>query len=466
MRYLGRSAAVPLGFALLAAAALMAAVLVTGSQSQPALALTTTPTFTPIAPPTSTPTPTATFPAPTPTPANTTLTAPANPGDTTIQVVSSQGFHIGNLVTINPNAANEESAIVTGVGSLTLDRPLACAHAVGEFVEVVAPFGTGTCSPTPTPTPDCSQQFSPPAACATPTPTPNFATYTPTPVGTHALGGAVCRGPYDPNFCEYLYAFPNVVLQPLDWSIATGYHGNFQFDGVPNGQYTLSLSPSCVANAIGGESCYAPQVVNISGSDAFVTWKPFAEATPTPTNTPCTGACPTPDCTTQTSPPVAGCPTFTPTATPTPPCNTSPPDAGCVDSDGDFWPDNGDNCPGIANNDQNNTDAANTNANRPGADGFGDPCDGDIDGDGYTNTQETSLITGPEDPNLYCTIMRADLDGDRAVSILDLTLAANKFTQTIPPAPDRYRQDADFTISILDLTRMANVFTQNVSACP
>jgi hypothetical protein len=67
---------------------------------------------------------------------------------------------------------------------------------------------------------------------------------------------------------------------------------------------------------------------------------------------------------------------------------------------------------------------------------------------------------------VYCGIMRADVDGDGAVSVLDLTVVANKFTQTIPPAPDRYRQDADFTISILDLTRMANVFTQNVSACP
>ena len=127
-------------------------------------------------------------------------------------------------------------------------------------------------------------------------------------------------------------------------------------------------------------------------------------STPTPPNPPRACLPDPPTChaltvTTQTSPPVAGCPTFTPTATPTPPCNTSPPDAGCIDSDGDFWPDNGDNCPGIANNDQNNTDAANTNANRPGADALGDACDDDIDGDGYTNTQETALITGPEDPD-------------------------------------------------------------------
>jgi hypothetical protein len=294
-----------------------------------------------------------------------------------------------------------------------------------------------------------------PTATSTP---PLTATPTPTPAGTHAVGGAVCRGPYGPNFCEYLYAFPTVTLQPGGRQITTGYHGNFQFDGVPNGQYTLTLSPSCVANAVGGDSCYAPLGMNVAGADVFMTWKALADATPTIT--------PTPDCTTQTSPPVAGCPTLTPTATFPPACNSSPPAPGCVDSDGDFWPDNGDNCPGVANNSQANTDAANTSANRPGADAFGDACDDDIDGDGYTNAQETSLVSGPENPAVYCPIIRADVDGDRVVSILDLTKVGLKFAQSVPPAPDRYRQDADAQISILDLTRMAQYFTQNVSACP
>jgi Thrombospondin type 3 repeat len=98
-------------------------------------------------------------------------------------------------------------------------------------------------------------------------------------------------------------------------------------------------------------------------------------------------------------------------------------------------------CPGIANADQLNTDAANTALNRPGADPFGDVCDGDIDGDGYTNAQEIAL---GKDPALYCPIMRADVDGDGAVSILDLTKAAQYFAQSVPPAPERYKQDADF----------------------
>ena len=129
-------------------------------------------------------------------------------------------------------------------------------------------------------------------------------------------------------------------------------------------------------------------------------------------------------------------------------------------------PDSGDNCPGIANPGQQNTDAANTNANRPGADAFGDACDDDIDGDGYTNAQEAAVIGGPENPAAYCQIMRADVDVDGAVSVLDLTKVAQWFTKSIPPAPDRYRQDADNLISILDLTKMAQVFIQNVSACP
>ncbi len=432
MRHLARSKAIPLGFALLAAAALMAAALVTGSQSPPAFALTTTPTFTSTPLPTNTPTvtptpcpgpcPTATptvTPTPTPIAASTvfpmpviccgianTLTSPALQFTVSITTTAPLSYKYDVPASacgpLRVRVYVEDTEVdLTGYLGYQGDpqgRPLTTGIrnigpvATGQHYVTLVPEGlaggcitttltqwsgtltvyTGVAAPTPTPTPDCSQQFSPPVAnCPTwtPTPTPDFSTYT-----------------------------------------------------------------------------------------------------PTPTNTPCAGACPptaTPDCNgPPVSPPVAGCPTFTPTATFPPACNTSPPQAGCADTDGDFWADNGDNCPTVANNDQNNTDAANTNANRPGADTFGDPCDGDIDGDGYTNTQETSLITGPENPTLYCNIMRADLDGDRAVSILDLTLAANKFTQTIPPAPDRYRQDADFSISILDLTRMANVFTQNVSACP
>ena len=143
---------------------------------------------------------------------------------------------------------------------------------------------------------------------------------------------------------------------------------------------------------------------------------------------------------------------------------TPPAPAGCTtDDDCDGVVNAGDNCPANANAGQTNTDAANTAANRPGADTVGDACDDDSDGDGYLNTQEIALGNNPAS---YCSIMRADVDGDGQVSILDLAKVAVYFTQAAPPAPERYKQDADSKISILDLTRMAQVFTQPVSACP
>jgi len=122
-----------------------------------------------------------------------------------------------------------------------------------------------------------------------------------------------------------------------------------------------------------------------------------------------------------------------------------------------------DNCPFTPNTAQTNTDAANTALNRPGADALGDACDDNISGDGYTNAQHVALA---KDPTKYCNIMRADVDGDGAVSILDLTRVAQSFIQSIPPAPERYNQDGDNKISILDLTRMAQVFIKPVTACP
>jgi hypothetical protein len=91
------------------------------------------------------------------------------------------------------------------------------------------------------------------------------------------------------------------------------------------------------------------------------------------------------------------------------------------------------------------------------------PANADTDGDGYTDKQEIDM---GKDANTYCQTMRADVDGDGAVSILDLTRVAKYFAQTVPPAPARYDEDGDNKISILDLTKMAQVFTQHVSACP
>ncbi len=161
-------------------------------------------------------------------------------------------------------------------------------------------------------------------------------------------------------------------------------------------------------------------------------------------------------------PPGIATPTSTPTVTVTNTATATATNTPVLDSDADGVPDSADNCPAVANSNQLNTDAGNTSGNLPGTDLFGDACDDDSDGDGYTNVQEGAIS---EDPSSYCGTMRADVDGDGSVSILDLTKVAQKFAQAIPPAPERYGQDADFQISILDLTRMATVFTQSVTDC-
>jgi hypothetical protein len=140
-----------------------------------------------------------------------------------------------------------------------------------------------------------------------------------------------------------------------------------------------------------------------------------------------------------------------------------------TDGDGDNVGDSLDNCPSNWNPDQLNTDAANTGDNRPGTDALGDACDDDIDGDGYTNAQEIAL---GKDPASYCRIMRGDVvgyddpAGDGVVSVLDLGVVATRYTQHIPPAPERYNQDADNQISILDLGWIGADYIKRVSACP
>ena len=66
---------------------------------------------------------------------------------------------------------------------------------------------------------------------------------------------------------------------------------------------------------------------------------------------------------------------------------------------------------------------------------------------------------------MYCLIMRADVDSDEVVSILDLTDLAQYFAKPVPTAPQRYDQDFDNVISILDLTDVASSFTKHVQDC-
>ena len=92
-----------------------------------------------------------------------------------------------------------------------------------------------------------------------------------------------------------------------------------------------------------------------------------------------------------------------------------------------------------------------------------DPLNPDTDADGYTDAQE---VAAGKDPLTYCAIMRADVNGDATVNILDLIQVAGSFLETVPPAPARLDQNGDGKINLLDLIPVANAFLENVSACP
>jgi LPXTG-motif cell wall-anchored protein len=71
----------------------------------------------------------------------------ALPGDQT------QWFRVGDTVTINPGAADQEQAVVTGAGArMTFAAPLTKAHAPGELValsKAASPAGGPTTTSVP-----------------------------------------------------------------------------------------------------------------------------------------------------------------------------------------------------------------------------------------------------------------------------------------------------------------------------
>mgnify|MGYP001585558953 CR=1 FL=1 len=85
----------------------------------------------------------------------------------------------------------------------------------------------------------------------------------------------------------------------------------------------------------------------------------------------------------------------------------------------------------------------------------------DNDHDGFANLVERYMGTNP---NVACGVNAwpPDVDGDGAVTILDLTNVANAFLTRVgdPQYKNRYDMDADGAITILDLTVIANYFLQ------
>jgi hypothetical protein len=87
----------------------------------------------------------------------------------------------------------------------------------------------------------------------------------------------------------------------------------------------------------------------------------------------------------------------------------------------------------------------------------------DSDGDGHSDADE---LQEQGNPDSYCAIVRADLDSDASVSVLDLTRIAGNFGKETPPADPRLDQDNDWRVSVLDLTVVAGNFGKPVAACP
>ena len=71
------------------------------------------------------------------------MTEPADAGDEQIEVGDNDDFDVGDEITVNPGASNEETAIVTGFGSLILDSRSRTTTPAGELVVVeVQPPGS------------------------------------------------------------------------------------------------------------------------------------------------------------------------------------------------------------------------------------------------------------------------------------------------------------------------------------
>jgi len=66
--------------------------------------------------------------------ASTVLTNSTQPGGTTLEVDSTDGFAAGDAIRINPGGPSEEDNTVVGIGSLELASPLLFEHEVGETV--------------------------------------------------------------------------------------------------------------------------------------------------------------------------------------------------------------------------------------------------------------------------------------------------------------------------------------------
>jgi hypothetical protein len=198
------------------------------------------------------------------TPGHTFLIVAAPSGTTRLEVASTDGFSIGDLVQIGTGPGAELGTVV-GFGSLILEHPLAGSFAAGTSVDVV-----GHATPTATSTPTLG-----PSGSIVPSPTVT-STSTSTPTATATATGTQTS-----------------TITPS-----------------PTATTTRALPPSLTATATATVTVSATTTATASAS-ATATATRTATATQTPTETPTA----TPTFTPTPSP--TATPTFTPTPSPT-----------------------------------------------------------------------------------------------------------------------------------------------------
>lgn len=123
------------------------------------------------------------------------------------------------------------------------------------------------------------------------------------------------------------------------------------------------------------------------------------------------------------------------------------------DTDGDGILDINDNCPTVVNVDQADLDA----------DGLGDVCDADIDGDGFTNTVEVSCDTDPRD----ASSKPEDTDGDGIADCVDPDIDNDTILNAndncvYTPNTDQADLDGDGVGDICDADMDGDGFTNTV----
>jgi hypothetical protein len=88
----------------------------------------------------------------------------------------------------------------------------------------------------------------------------------------------------------------------------------------------------------------------------------------------------------------------------------------------------------------------------------------DTDDDNYTDPEEVAL---GKSPSTFCKVMKADLDKDHVVTILDLSITATAYhlISTDPGFPTNADFDHDGVITILDLSFQAEVYQHDITEC-